>query len=61
MQRVENAIDGPLVDLARKVCDLGDIEELVKRADAERRNIVEKRAQPEYIRGQGRGDGLACV
>ena len=52
MQRVEYAIDGPLVDLARKVCDLGDIEELVKRADAERQNIVEIRAQPEYIKGQ---------
>ena len=52
MQRVEYAIDGPLVDLARKVCDLGDIEEMVKRADEERQNIIESRDKPEYIKGQ---------
>ena len=52
MQRVEYAIDGPLVELARKVCDLGDIEELVKRADAERQKIVEIRDKPDYIKRQ---------
>ena len=52
MQRVEYAIDGPLVDLARKVCDLGDIEEMVKRASEERQKIVEVRSKPDYIKGQ---------
>ena len=52
MQRVEYALDGPLVDLARKVCDLGDIDDLVRRADEERQKIVEVRDKPEYIKGQ---------
>ena len=52
MQRVEYAIDGPLVDLARKICDLGDIEDLVKRAHEEQQKIVEKRDKPDYIKGQ---------
>ncbi len=43
---------GPLVDLARKVCDLGDIDEMVKRADEERRKIIEVRDRPDYIKGQ---------
>ena len=50
--REHPTFDGPLVELARKVCDLGDIEELVRRADEERQKIIEIRDKPDYIKGQ---------
>ena len=52
MQRVEYAVDGPLVELARDVCGLGDANELIARATEERKSAEEKQPRPDYIKGQ---------
>jgi 4-hydroxyphenylacetate 3-monooxygenase len=52
MDRVEYAIDGPMVDLARRICGFGDSAELIQRAKAERARSEHKRPLPEYVRRQ---------
>ena len=52
MERVEYAIDGPLVDLARRICGFGDSDDLIQRAKAERARSAAKQPLPEYVRRQ---------
>lgn len=52
MNRVEFALDGPLVELARQVCGLGDDSSLVAAAAAERERAKDKKPLPDYVRGQ---------
>jgi len=52
MDRVEFSLDGPLVELARRVCSLGDDSDIIANATAERARTEKKRPLPEYIRKQ---------
>ena len=52
MQRVEFALDGPLVDLARKVCGFGDDANIIANAAIEAEKTDNKTALPDYIRQQ---------
>ena len=52
MNRIEFSLDGPLVDLARKVCGLGDDSEIIANAVVERKNSEQKQPLPDYIRKQ---------
>ncbi len=52
MDRVEFSLDGPLVELARRVCGFGDDSDIIANAAAERARTEKKRPLPEYIRKQ---------
>ena len=52
MNRVEFSLDGPLVDLARRVCGIGDDSELIANAEGERAATATKQPLPDYVRRQ---------
>lgn len=52
MYRVEYSIDGPLVELARQVCGVGDENDIIANAAKERKMAEAKQPLPDYIRGQ---------
>jgi len=52
MQRVEFSLNGPLVDLARKVCGFGDDADIIANAMLESSTAGQGSAVPDYIRQQ---------
>jgi 4-nitrophenol 2-monooxygenase / 4-nitrocatechol 4-monooxygenase, oxygenase component len=49
MQRVEYQADGPITQLARDMCGLGDVSRLAERMDEERTDYPSIRYRPQYV------------
>ena len=56
MQRVEYQADGPLAELAREICGLGDVGDLALRLDEEKADYPSIRVRPDYVKAQDVGD-----
>ena len=52
MQRVEYQADGPLTELAREICGLGDVSALAQRLDEEKVDYPSIRVRPDYVAAQ---------
>lgn len=52
MNRVEFSLDGPLVELARQVCGLGDDSDIIAKAIEEKERSEKKTPLPDYVRKQ---------
>ena len=52
MQRVEYQADGPLTELAREICGLGDVGDLALRLDEEKADYPSIRVRPDYVEAQ---------
>jgi len=49
---VEYQADGPLAELAREICGLGDVSDLAARLDEEKADYPSIRVRPDYVSAQ---------